>query len=96
MKILPTNNPTWGYAGAQLHTPELTSWSKLSQFLAERYPTASAADIRNLLDSRVGRHLADTASFFGHDTIKAIRDHKKNGRWIDREMADIKIAFDEA
>lgn len=95
MKILPTNNPTWGYAGELAREPKLTDWNTLSKFLVERYPSATPADVRNLLDSKVGRHLADVASFHGGNVIKAM-DDKKTRRWIDREMADIKIAFDEA
>jgi len=95
MKILPTNNPTWGYAGELERNKDLTSWSALSSYLGDLYPSATPADIRNLLDSKAGRHLADAASFFGGNVLRAL-DEKKTKRWIDREMADIKIAFEES
>ncbi|OHC75201.1 MAG: hypothetical protein A3G18_09680 [Rhodospirillales bacterium RIFCSPLOWO2_12_FULL_58_28] len=62
--ILPTANHEWGMWGASLHNgydPNVT-WTAASRFLAETF-RLKPEQVRDLLDARFGRHLADDLSF---------------------------------
>lgn len=64
MPILPTNNPDWGLWGTSLHNeydPGIT-WPATSRFLGETF-RLTPEQVRDMLDHRFGRHLADDLSF---------------------------------
>lgn len=88
---MPSNNEVWGYTGElkRAEGRKLTSWDELSRFMLARYPRLAPIDVRNLLDSSFGRHLADQASFFGDDTLAIFTDPKAS-KWIDREARGIR------
>ncbi len=83
-----TNNQEWGFWGTSKHNgydAELT-WDAASHFLAENFDL-SPEQVRVVLDSRFGRHLADDLSFIkseergianGPSSTKAIHKHLSN------------------
>ncbi|MEO5338710.1 MAG: hypothetical protein H7841_17770 [Magnetospirillum sp. WYHS-4] len=76
--ILPTANESWGFWGTSRHNgydPDLT-WTAASRFLAATFKLAPEK-VRDLLDHRFGRHLADDLSFIpgGPATEEAIKAH---------------------
>jgi hypothetical protein len=78
--ILPTANESWGMWGTSRqngYDQDLT-WTAASRFLATTFKLAPEK-VRDLLDHRFGRHLADDLSFIpgGPVSEKAIATHLK-------------------
>jgi len=78
MPILPTNNESWGLWGTSLHNGYDTdiTWPAASRFLAETF-RLNPEQVRDMLDHRFGRHLADDLSFIpgGPATEEVIARH---------------------
>lgn len=88
---MPSDNQDWGYTGELKRAGDrkLTSWDELSRFLLARYPRLDPIDVRNFLDSRTGRHLADAATFHGDNAIAVFTDPKQ-ARWLDRDAREVR------
>jgi len=77
-KPLQTANEEWGFWGTSVrneYNADLT-WNTVSKFLITEFKlTAELA--RDVLDSRLGRHLADELSFIkgGPTTTESIKQH---------------------
>ena len=76
--ILHTANHEWGYWGTCQHNgyDAEMCWAAASRFLAERFKL-KPEQVRDILDARFGRHLADDLSFIigGPDTEEIIATH---------------------
>ncbi len=76
--ILPTNNPEWGFWGTCRHNgyDQDLAWTAASRFLAVTFKLKPER-VRDLLDHRFGRHLADDLSFIpgGPATEESIAAH---------------------
>lgn len=70
--ILPTANLQWGFWGTSIHNgydADMT-WAAVSRFLAAEFDL-TAEQVRDVLDARFGRHLADDLSFIEGDLTEA-------------------------
>ena len=62
MDVLESQNKKFGFYGTNAvrsRKKAEAEWSAAFQWVAEAMPTWTAEDIRDFLDSRCGRHLAD-------------------------------------
>lgn len=78
IEILQTQNADWGFWGTSLsngYDAEMT-WNVASRFLAEEFGL-TPEEVRNVLDARFGRHLADDLSFTDTASAEAIAKHLK-------------------
>lgn len=69
---LATANAEWGFWGTSMrngYDPSLT-WPVLSKLLAEEF-ALHPEDVRDLLDAKFGRHLADDLSFISGGPVTA-------------------------
>lgn len=100
--ILPTANPDWGFWGTSVRNGYDTdlAWATVSDALATAFHL-SPTEIRDLLDSRFGRHLADDLSFIlgGPSSRAAIEAHIMARlavpgwrRWFETEVRAIRAA----
>lgn len=99
--ILPTANTHWGFWGTSVrngYDPDM-AWQAASDALATAFDLAPA-EIRDLLDARFGRHLADDLSFVpgGPRNAGAIEDHiisrlaKHSWRkWFEEAIRDLRV-----
>ncbi|HXF88862.1 MAG TPA: hypothetical protein VNK48_10965 [Xanthobacteraceae bacterium] len=78
--ILPTTNETWGFWGTCGHNgyDRAMAWEAASDALATAFDL-TPEQVRDLLDARFGRHLADDLSFIPEGPVspRAIKSHIK-------------------
>jgi hypothetical protein len=76
--ILPTNNTEWGFWGTAGHNgyDQQMAWEAASDALATGFDL-TPVQVRDLLDARFGRHLADDLSLIpgGPERPEAIEQH---------------------
>jgi hypothetical protein len=103
---LRTANPDWGFWGTSVRNgyDAALAWEAASDALATAFDL-TPAEIRDLLDSRFGRHLADDLSFIpgGPASREAIEEHimarlavRSWRRWFDTGVRAIRTAHREA
>jgi hypothetical protein len=96
--ILPTANKTWGFWGTSGRNgyDQRMAWEAASDALATAFDLAPE-QIRDLLDARFGRHLADDLSFIpgGPVSAEAIEQHitkrladRQWRRWFERAVVE--------
>lgn len=101
-KILPTENPSWGFWGTATHNGYDTAmaWDASSKALQQIFKL-KPEQTRDLLDARFGRHLADDLSFIaGGPTstdkitahIKERMTHRGWDRWVHKTLKEIRQA----
>ena len=95
-----TQNPTWGFWGAAGHNgyDVQMTWDACADALTTAFDLPSS-DIRDLLDARFGRHLADDLSFIpgGPQSRKAVTRHLQMRladagwrRWFEASIKEVK------
>ena len=98
--ILPTNNPDWGFWGTSERNgyDVAMAWETAGDALATAFDL-TPVEIRDLLDSRFGRHLADDLSFIdgGPVSPEAIETHimarladRRWRRWVQQAIAAVR------
>jgi len=92
---LKTNNPEWGFYGTirtalrDDNAKALEIWNAMVRKIKELCPKESDDEIRGLLDSRIGRHLADEVGVnqgmrrpsFIHAAINEMSEYELNTWW---------------
>ena len=100
--ILPTGNEAWGFWGTSTRNgyDAAMAWEAASDALATAFDL-TPIQIRDLLDSRFGRHLADDLSFIegGPASPQAIETHimtrladHRWRRWFEQAVDDVRDA----
>lgn len=100
--ILPTQNETWGFWGTCRHNgyDQQMAWDAASDALATAFNLAPE-QVRDLLDARFGRHLADDLSFApgGPVNPEVIERHIKSRlanprhrKWFEKAVREVKSA----
>jgi hypothetical protein len=103
--ILPTANLHWGFWGTSVRNgyDAALVWEAANDALATAFALAPA-EVRDLLVSRFGRHLADDLSFIpgGPASRHAIEEHlmarfagRGWRRWLESELGAIRAATRE-
>ena len=103
--ILPSDNPEWGFWGTSERSGYDTAmaWEATGNALATAFDL-TPTEIRDLLDSRFGRHLADDLSFIdgGPASAQAIETHimarladRRWRRWVEQAIAEVRNAHAE-
>jgi hypothetical protein len=98
--ILPTANETWGFWGTSGRNgyDQQTAWEAASDALATAFDL-SPEQVRDLLDARFGRHLADDLSFIpgGPANPEAIEKHimrrlasRQWHRWFEQAVREVR------
>ena len=100
--ILPTNNTEWGFwgtAGRNGYDQQMT-WEAVSDALATAFDL-TPVQLRDLLDARFGRHVADDLSFIlgGPVTGQAVEKHIMTrladrgwSKWFERAVREARRA----
>jgi RimJ/RimL family protein N-acetyltransferase len=97
--IPPTRNQTWGFWGTcgRAGWDQQMAWEAASAALATAFDL-SPEQVRDLLDARFGRHLADDLSFIPGGPVRpeAIEKHimmrladRQWRRWFERAFREI-------
>jgi hypothetical protein len=100
--ILPTANKTWGFWGicGRAGWDQQMAWEAASDALATAFDLTHE-QVRDLLDARFGRHLADDLSFTpgGPVSAEAIEQHiakrladRQWRKWFERAVREIRAA----
>jgi hypothetical protein len=100
--ILPTGNETWGFWGTSTANgyDAAMAWEAASDALATAFDL-TPSQVRDLLDSRFGRHLADDLSFIegGPVSPQAIETHimtrlanRQWRRWFEQAVGEVRDA----
>ncbi len=100
--ILPTANESWGFWGAAGHNgyDQQMTWEAASDALATAFDL-TAEQVRNLLDARFGRHLADDLSFIAGGPVspEAIEQHimarladRGWRKWFEKAVLEVRSA----
>jgi hypothetical protein len=100
--ILPTANETWGFWGTCGHNgyDQAMAWEAASDALATAFDL-KPEQVRDLLDARFGRHLADDLSFIpgGPVSREAIENHimtrladRRWRKWFEQAVREAKSA----
>jgi hypothetical protein len=98
---LASNNEHWGFWGTAARNGYEVQlcWNAAADALATAFDLAPS-EVRDLLDSRCGRHLADDLSFIqgGPVTAKAIEAHIRDRlayhgwrKWFEAAIRDMKV-----
>ena len=98
--MLPTANPEWGFWGTSERNgyDAAMAWEAAGDTLATGFDL-TPVEIRDLLDSRFGRHLADDLSFIdsGPASPEAIETHimarladRGWRRWVEQSIAEVR------
>jgi hypothetical protein len=100
--ILPTANEAWGFWGTCRHNgyDQQMAWEAASDALATAFDL-KPEQVRDLLDARFGRHLADDLSFIpgGPASPEAIENHimarladRGWRKWFERAVRETRSA----
>jgi hypothetical protein len=100
--IIPTANEAWGFWGTCGHNgyDQAMAWEAASDALATAFDL-TPEEVRDLLDARFGRHLADDLSFIpsGPVSREAIENHimmrladRRWRRWFEKAVREAKSA----
>lgn len=100
--ILPTRNESWGFWGVSRHNgyDQQMAWQATSDTLATAFEL-TPEQVRDLLDARFGRHLADDLSFIpgGPASREAIESHIMAGLadcrwrgWVEKAVREARSA----
>jgi hypothetical protein len=98
--MLPTDNPAWGFwgTGERNGYDVAMAWQAVGDALATAFDL-TPVEIRDLLDARFGRHLADDLSFIdgGPVSAQAIETHimarladRRWRRWVEQSIAEVR------
>ena len=100
INVLPTRNVEWGFWGTANrngYDPHLT-WQATSDTLATAFDL-TRDEVRDLLDARFGRHLADELSFIagGPTSYELIEEHIMKRvadrgwrKWFEKAIGDLR------
>ena len=100
--IMPTNNTEWGFWGTAGHNgyDQQMTWEAASDALATAF-NLTPERVRDLLDARFGRHLADDLSFIAggpvspeaveHHIMKRLADRGWR-KWFERAVREARSA----